>query len=425
VTLTSGTKTLGTTTANASGIWSFTPSGLANGSQTVVATETNSAGETGSASLTFILDTIAPTVTSDAVSGTKVSAGAGTLTAGASVALTLALSEAVNLSGGAPTLTLNDGGTATYDAAHSTSKSLVFDYTVAAGQYATALAVTGINLHGATVTDVAGNAANFAGASATFAHILVDGTTPVATADHAHDTQGGTVSVAHAQAATAGVLANVAESDPADVLTVSAVNGSATSVGHAVAGAYGTLTLSSDGSYAYTNSNAAAVTAAGGVAADFFNYTVSNGHGGTANSALTVLITGPTESYLAGAHGGTIKAGNGSYVLDGSAGNVNATAGNIGTQWLVGGAGDTMNGGNSTDTFLFAPSFGKETINNFNTAHDVIDLPQSLFANFAAVQADMHASGANTVIALEANDAITLSGIAVQNLHAQNFHFIV
>jgi len=90
---------------------------------------------------------------------------------------------------------------------------------------------------------------------------------------------------------------------------------------------------------------------------------------------------------------------------------------------VFGGAGDTLNGGASSDTFLFAPNLGKETINNF-TAQDVIDLPQSLVASFAALQADMHASGANTVITFDANDAITLSHVAAQNLHAQNFHFV-
>ena len=56
VTLTEGTTTLGTTTANASGVWNFTPSSLAQGTNTIVATS----GST-SASLTFTYDTIAPT----------------------------------------------------------------------------------------------------------------------------------------------------------------------------------------------------------------------------------------------------------------------------------------------------------------------------------------------------------------------------
>ena len=57
-------------------------------------------------------------------------------------------------------------------------------------------------------------------------------------------------------------------------------------------------------------------------------------------------------------------------------------------------------------------------------AQDVIDLPQSLVASFAALQADMHASGANTAITFDANDTITLCHVAAQKLHAQNFHFV-
>ena len=58
-------------------------------------------------------------------------------------------------------MTLNDGGTASYDAAHSTATSLVFDYTVASGQTNVAsLAVTSVSLNGATITDGAGNVAN-------------------------------------------------------------------------------------------------------------------------------------------------------------------------------------------------------------------------------------------------------------------------
>jgi len=338
VKLTLGAQTLGTATANASGVWSFTPAGLANGQYTIVASETNSAGNTGTASLSFTLDTTIPVVTSDTVSGTGISGGAGTLAAGQTIVLALALSEAVAVSGGVPSLTLNDGGAATYDSAHSTSTSLVFDYTVAAGQYATALAVTGINLHGATVADVAGNAANLAAAATTFSGLSVDATTPVAAADHARDILGASVSVSP----TAGVLANDSDADRADVLAVSAVNGSAGNVGHNVIGAFGTLDLNANGGYTYANTNSSAVTAAGGVAEDTFSYTASNGHGGTASAMLTVVITSPGETYVGGASGGTIKGGSGSYVLDGSAGNMNVTAG-AGAQFLVGGPGDTLN----------------------------------------------------------------------------------
>ena len=52
-----------------------------------------------------------------------------------------------------------------------------------------------------------------------------------------------------------------------------------------------------------------------------------------------------------------------------------------GHQWLFGGPGDTLKAGTGTDTFMFAPNFGNETIKNFNS-HDVIEFPTSLFANY-------------------------------------------
>jgi len=57
--------------------------------------------------------------------------------------------------------------------------------------------------------------------------------------------------------------------------------------------------------------------------------------------------------------------------------------------------------------------------------HDVIDRPQSVPANCAAVQVDMHASGASAVFTPDANEAITPSHPAVADRHAQNFRFIV
>ena len=56
-------------------------------------------------------------------------------------------------------MALNDGGTATYTSGSGTS-ALTFSYTVAAGQNTPDLAVTAVNLNGATISDGAGNAAN-------------------------------------------------------------------------------------------------------------------------------------------------------------------------------------------------------------------------------------------------------------------------
>ena len=58
----------------------------------------------------------------------------GDLAVGKTVTLTLKLNEAVTVSGGTPTLTLNDGGIATY-ASGSGTNTLTFTYTVGAARY--------------------------------------------------------------------------------------------------------------------------------------------------------------------------------------------------------------------------------------------------------------------------------------------------
>jgi VCBS repeat-containing protein len=84
------------------------------------------------------------------------------------------------------------------------------------------------------------------------------------------------------------VLANDTDPDIHDILTLSAVNGSASLIAHAIKGIYGTLTLAADGSYTYVMKNNAPVGAQ-----DVFQYTVSDGHGGTSISTLTLQIPYP------------------------------------------------------------------------------------------------------------------------------------
>jgi ELWxxDGT repeat protein/VCBS repeat-containing protein len=107
---------------------------------------------------------------------------------------------------------------------------------------------------------------------------------PVANPDVASVQKGATVTTDAAH----GLLANDSDLDH-DVLHVSAINGISTNVGHAVTGAYGTLTVNADGSYSYTANKALGSAAAHG-AVDHFSYTVSDGHGGTASSTLSVTV---------------------------------------------------------------------------------------------------------------------------------------
>ena len=57
-----GTNQIGSTTANASGAWTYTTAALANGAHSLTATATDAAGNTGVASsaLSVTIDTAAP-----------------------------------------------------------------------------------------------------------------------------------------------------------------------------------------------------------------------------------------------------------------------------------------------------------------------------------------------------------------------------
>ena len=90
------------------------------------------------------------------------------LSTGQTAEIDIGLSEATVVSGGTPTLTLNDGEIATYNSGSSTFFGMVFDYTVASGGYATALGIASVNLNGATVKDFfTGDNADFTSAITT------------------------------------------------------------------------------------------------------------------------------------------------------------------------------------------------------------------------------------------------------------------
>jgi beta-glucanase (GH16 family) len=116
-----------------------------------------------------------PAVT-PAVMQATASPGTGTEHVGNAITLSLGFNEAVTVTG-TPTLSLNDGGTATYVGGSGTG-TLTFKTTVASTNTSTAaLAITGVNLlSGATIKDASGVAANLAGAAKTFSGLQVDPT---------------------------------------------------------------------------------------------------------------------------------------------------------------------------------------------------------------------------------------------------------
>ncbi|MGX9428758.1 MULTISPECIES: hypothetical protein [Bradyrhizobium] len=104
------------------------------------------------------------------------SPGTGVEHSGDTITLTLGFSEAVTVTG-TPTLSLNDGGKATYVGGSGTS-SLTFKTTVASTDKDTsALAITGVNLPtGASIKDGSGLAADLSGAVKTFTGLQIDAT---------------------------------------------------------------------------------------------------------------------------------------------------------------------------------------------------------------------------------------------------------
>ena len=121
------------------GIESFRTNGAVITENTVYGNNTANVLQTASVDEIFINQsnndtvtnniTTAPDLTPPTISSLTESPSSGDLNAGKTVTYTITMSEAVTVAGGTPTLTLNDGGTATYTGG-SGSNALTFSYTV-------------------------------------------------------------------------------------------------------------------------------------------------------------------------------------------------------------------------------------------------------------------------------------------------------
>ncbi len=183
---------------------------------------------------------LSPTAGVDVASVTP-SQTSGTLVAGETITFVVNLSASVVVTG-TPTLTLNDGGAATY-VGGSGSPELVFTYTVSSGNTAvSALAINAVSLAGgASIKDSGGNAANLAGAVSSFSGLAVN---PVTTPKLSPTAAAHSATTDENQALTINVLANA--TDPGGTLNPSAVAVSA-------AAAHGTASSNtSTGAITYT-----------------------------------------------------------------------------------------------------------------------------------------------------------------------------
>jgi probable HAF family extracellular repeat protein len=110
------------------------------------------------------------------------------------VTFTVNFDEAVtvDVSGGRPRLLLNNGGAAVYAGGSGTS-ALTFDYVVLDGQDTADLTVSSLALHGGTITDASGVAADISGATAydPLGTLQIDTIAPDVTVNLANDTSHG------------------------------------------------------------------------------------------------------------------------------------------------------------------------------------------------------------------------------------------
>ena len=226
------------------------------------------------------IDTTTPTVSSIAESPSS-----GDVTTGNSVTLTLNHERGRDGNrGGTPTLTLNDGETATYVSGSGTN-ALTFSYTVAAADKTSALAATAVNLNGATIADVAGNAANLSLTGLTQTGPQINTTTPTISSI-TESPSSGDVTTGNSVTLTLGmneaVTVNTSGGTPTLTLndgeTATYVSGSGTNA----------LTFN------YTVGAADAIAALAATAVNLNGATIKDGSGNAANLSLSGLTqTGP------------------------------------------------------------------------------------------------------------------------------------
>jgi Ca2+-binding RTX toxin-like protein len=95
---------------------------------------------------------------------------------------------------------------------------------------------------------------------------------------------------------------------------------------------------------------------------------------------------------------------------------------------LIGDANNNiLTGMEGQDTFVFRPDFGNDTITDFvagsDPGHDIIAFDQTIFADFAAVEAAMSQVGADVVIT-SGSDSVTLQNVTLASLTVDDFQFV-
>ena len=357
----------GTLTDNGNGTFTYDPNGqlehLAVGESATVSfsyTVSDGNGGTDTATVTLAVDgvnddpvAVDDITTSDEDTALTIS-GAALLTNDSDVDASDVLSVlSVDDTGLLGTLTDNGNGTFTYDPngqfeylATGESATDTFSYTVSDGNGGTDTATVTLTIDGVN-----------------------DG--PLAGDDSATTDEDTVLTISGA-----ALLANDSDVDASDVLSIQSVDDSALT---------GTLTDNGDGTYSYDPNGQFEYLAVGEQATDSFDYTVSDGSGGTDTATVTITVTGVNDAPVAADDGlGTDEdtAITGSVLADNGNGadsdpdlsdtltvsEVNGSAGDVGNQiTLASGALLTLN---ANGTYSYDPNGQFEYLSTGESATD-------------------------------------------------------
>jgi Ca2+-binding RTX toxin-like protein len=183
-----------------------------------------------------------------------------------------------------------------------------------------------------------------------------------------------------------------------------------------------------NGSVTFSNSNVIFTPSTNFTGNASFNYSISDGFGGTSSATVSVAVgatqiggsgndtltgTAGNDSLIGNAGNDTLIGGNGTDFLLGSAGD-DLLNGDNGDDTLRGGLGsDILTGGNGTDIFVFASGEGIDTITDFKLGSDQIGLTEGLtFGNL---------SFSGNEILMGSEVLAVLTGVNTNTLTASNF----
>ena len=148
---------------------------------------------------------------------------------------------------------------------------------------------------------------------------------------------------------------------------------------------------------------------------------VARGGGGNDN-----LQGGSDADVLRGDSGNdTVEGGSGNDTLLGDAGN-DIIRGGVGDDHIMGGTGnDTLTGGAGEDVFIFIENSGNDTITDFDTSEDVIDMSmmstEAVIAFSDLTITNLQDNSGVTITHSALGGTLTLTGVSASQLTASHF----